>query len=277
MDLPLAFEGEKLVLWGKLEAGKPAEIKVSKTFMPMGLIPEDIQITHAEVFLFKNGRMIEKLSEHEGFYKSHSIIEAGASYRIKAEALDFPTAESNEVFVPTSVPQFTYERKGNVEPEIPMQGKFDLITLKIRNPERKYFMFNIRTRFREYEYTFMDAAKSNVVANEENCHTTTALYSNPSYFLVNPVCVSEQTPLSFFINVEKNFGTPDGKWETLRANKVSVEVVAITQEWFEYNKIENKQPDGLDHLVLPPQKAYTNIKNGYGLIYGSNGIKTDLF
>jgi hypothetical protein len=66
VDLPLAFEGEKLVLWGKLEAGKPAEIKVSKTFMPMGLIPEDIQITHAEVFLFKNGGLIEKLSESEG-------------------------------------------------------------------------------------------------------------------------------------------------------------------------------------------------------------------
>lgn len=49
--IPLEFEGEKLVLWGKLEAGKPARVQVHKTFPAVGPVPEQTAVTHATVSL----------------------------------------------------------------------------------------------------------------------------------------------------------------------------------------------------------------------------------
>jgi hypothetical protein len=51
---------------------------------------------------------------------------------------------------------------------------------------------------------------------------------------------------------------------------------SVTKEWFEYSKLEAEQPEGIDRLVLPPQMAFSNIRNGYGMVYGVNTIEVIL-
>jgi hypothetical protein len=179
--------------------------------------------------------------------------------------------------VPSGIPEFRYTRERNADPETNFGREQELIKFYFSETTDRYLMIAIFSHFNEFAIATQRPSKSNTVANEEDCHTWTEYLHYPQYFMVNGNCVLPNKPLSFFADIEGNYVSPSDKPLPSRATKISVELISVTKEWFEYNKIENKQPDGLDHLVLPPQKAYTNIKNGYGLIYGSNGIKTDLF
>ena len=94
--------------------------------------------------------------------------------------------------------------------------------------------------------------------------------------MMNGECVPVNSPLDFFVVTGNGGRLPDGSWGYDRAHKVTMLLAAYTEEWFLYNKVEYKQPEGLDHLVLPPQKAYTNVKNGYGIIYGYHAVEMEL-
>src|SRR5690606_40528685 len=51
VTIELPYEGDRLVLWGKLEAGKPAKLLVRRTFPASGVIPEQTAVTTARVDL----------------------------------------------------------------------------------------------------------------------------------------------------------------------------------------------------------------------------------
>ncbi len=283
VEIPLAFEGEKLVLWGKLEVGKPARIQVMKTFPAVGPVPEQTAVNTATVSLYKNGKFYSLLTsvDENGLYGSESIIEAGQNYRVKVEAPGLTPAESADVTVPASVPEFTYIRKRDAEPEknsatVPHQ---DLISLRFAgNLHNSYLTLGFMAYFEENNWPFKWPALDNIVANEEDCHTWGSFYdrSYGELFMMNGECISVNTSLGFFVSTGNLTTLPDGSWGYDRARKITMLLASSTKEWFLYNQIEYKQPEGLDHMVLPPQKAYTNIKNGYGIIYGYHATEIEL-
>jgi hypothetical protein len=278
VDVPLPFEGEKLVLWGRLEAGQPVRIQVSKTFAPEGEVPAATYVNTASLALFKNGSPLSnlRLLDDKGLYGSEVLIEAGATYIVRAEAPGLPTASSEEVLIPAEVPKFTFTRTKNVPPHYASQGKFDLINLHITNDEKYFLMINISAKFKEYDFPFFQPSRSNFGFKEDNCYTSSAAGTAKPYYFINPLCQPPSSPLGFYVQTQMGMSLPNMPMEVVDASSVSIELVAISKTWFDYTALESKQPEGLDHMVLPPQKAFTNIHNGYGLIYGSNSLKTAL-
>lgn len=283
--IPLAFEGEKLVLWGKLEAGKPARIQVMKTFPAVGPIPEQMAVNTATVSLYKNGELFSLLTsvDENGLYGSESLIEAGQNYVVKVEAPGLTPAESAEVTVPASVPEFRYIRKRDAELQRNSNsGPQDHVTLYFQANEQlrtSYMVLGFNVSFTdESRGASYYSSTDNTIANEEDCHSW-ASSSDRRFgylFMMNGRCISFDAPLNFFVSTAKYVPLPDFKGEYIRARTVTMLVASVSKEWFVYNQIEEKQPEGLDHMVLPPQPAYTNVKNGYGIIYGYNAIQTDL-
>lgn len=285
LDLKIPYSGDKLVLWGKLQANLPIRIQVTKTFNPVGKIPADVAVNNATVVLYRNGKEYTTLShsgKEPGFYTSDSLIEAGATYLVKVAAPSLPTAESAPVTVPLELPEMTAIRTRDVVGQINHQTTQDLISLYFTKEDAlsdRYFSikltnYYINDTLSSYPY----ASADNIPANEEDCHTWGIEVEKPEYnknlnaivypqsrvFLMSNQCLpAPAIPLKFYVEN----GT--GHNATIRALKVIVRVGVISKDFFDYAKIENKQPEGVDHLVLPPQKALTNVKNGYGLIFAS--------
>ena len=283
VDIPLAFEGEKLVLWGKLEAGQPTRIQVQKTFPAVGPVPELTAVTTADVSLFKNGAFYARLVplQEAGMYGSDSLIRAGERYVVKVQAPGQDTAESEEVTVPVALPAFTYSRKRDAEPEkeAATRPHQDLISLRFTGHlQHSYLTVGFLAYFTEHNRPVYWPAIGNLIYNEEDCHTWGNSYDRTygELFMMNGDCVPADTPLDFFVNTGNFTVFPDGSRGYERARKVTMLLAASTKEWYRYNQIENKQPEGLDHLVFPPQKAYTNVKDGYGIIYGYHAAQIEL-
>lgn len=278
VDVPLPFEGEKLVLWGRLEAGQPVRIQVSKTFAPEGEVPAATYVNTAVLTLFKDGSPLSnlRLLDDNGLYGADVLIEAGATYTVRAEAPGLPTASSDAVVIPEQVPTFTYTRTRDVPPVYYSEGRSDLLHFQINNPDNYYLMVNISGRFKNYDMSFIQPARDNFGSNEEGCYTLSAFGTGTPYYFINPACLSLSSPVGFYVKTQLRLSFPNSPPEVVSASSFSIELVAISKSWFDYTALESKQPEGLDHMVLPPQKAYTNIHNGYGVIYGSHSIKTAL-
>ena len=288
LDLNVPYSGDKLVLWGKLKAGAAIRIQVTKTFNPVGVIPSDVTVPDAKVVLLKNGKEqieLSPLNSQKGIYVSDRLIEAGASYIVKASTATLPMAESAPIMVPSGLPDIRIKRTRDVPGEINHQTPQDLLTLQFNEQDRNVERYFSLLFLSHYEKDTVSAspygATDNIPAKEEDCHTWSrekmSTYYNEvagitfdrfaSVFLMKSTCLPDsKTPIKFYI--ETGSGTLNDN--SKRALKVTMRVEVVTKEAFDYAKIEYDQPEGVDHLVLPPQRALTNIKNGYGLIFASN-------
>lgn len=286
LEMNVPYSGDKLVLWGKLQANSSFKLQVTKTFNQVGNIPNDVTVNNATVVLYKNGKIYLTLShsgKEPGFYTSDSVIQSGASYFVKVSAPSLPTAESAVVTVPAEVSEVTAIRTHDVVPQMNHQTPQDLVTLFLTNKDAssyKYLSIKLMSYYKSdtlssYPY----ASADNIPANEEDCHTWGTEPEKPKYnavikaylfpqsrvFLMSSQCLPVPAiPLKFYVE------TATGYNYTERALKVTARIGVVSKEYFEYAKIENKQPEGVDHLVLPPQRALTNVKNGYGLIFASS-------
>lgn len=287
LDINIPYSGDKLVLWGKLRAGFPVRIRVTKTFNPVGVIPKDVSVSDANVRLLMNGKEYIELSPlvgERGVYATEHLVQAGATYVVKVSAPTLPPAESAPVSVPLGLPDIRAVRTQNVPGEINHQTPQDLVSLYFTGNQTEVEKYFTLTFLSYYEKDTVSAnpygALDNIPAKEEDCHTwanekISTYYSKAtgitfdrfaSVFLMKSLCLPDpKTPIKFYIETGKGtFNNPQ------RASKITMRVEVVTKEAFDYAKIEHNQPEGVDHLVLPPQRALTNIKNGYGLIFASN-------
>ncbi|WP_373331119.1 DUF4249 domain-containing protein [Salmonirosea aquatica] len=287
LNLDVPYAGDKLVLWGKLKAGSPIRIQVTRTFNPVGSIPNDVSVSDAKVELLVDGKEsieLSSLASERGVYVSDRIVQAGATYIVKASTPLLSAAESAPVLVPSDVPDIEVVRIRNVPGEINHQTRQDLVSLYFTGQQPKLESYYTLTILSYYEQDTISAgpygAADNIPAKEEDCHTwatekISTFYNevtgrtfdrSASVFFVKSKCLPDsKTPIKFYIETGKgNFDKP--KW----ASKVTMRIGVVTKNAFDYAKIEYDQPEGIDLLVLPPQRALTNIKNGYGLIFASN-------
>lgn len=187
------------------------------------------------------------------------------------------------MIVPASVPEFRYTLKKDADPERSTYGGLqDYIAFYFKASDHLqdiYLTVAFRSSFNDdmRSASYYPAA-ANLVANEEDCHTSGSSFDRDFgyLFMMNGACIPAETPLGFFVSNSKYVPQPDFRGEYVRAHTLTLQMASISKEWFRYNQVEEKQPEGLDHLVLPPQEAYTNVKNGYGIIYGYNAIQTAL-
>lgn len=279
----LPYDGDKLVLTSNLLAGSPIEVYLEHTFKPLGLLPEELTVSNASVYLIKVGRDTTRLtSTGKGNYISDFLIEAGSSYVIQATAPGYEVAQSRPVSVPASRAKFKYKIKKNVSGVYDPKKTYALVSLYFENilPEKDFFVIGIEGVYKDRNISNMLFVNDNVAATEESC---IAYYADrrkdgefqPRVTLVRGNCVPAQgNPISISINTVTsrilNSATDSMMVEREQASKLILRVGNATQNWFKWSQIENNQPTDVDFLFLTPKKTFTNIENGYGLVYASN-------
>lgn len=284
LEISLPYSGDKLVLWGDLTAGKSIRVQLTRTFIPIGEIPAELTVDGAHVEVFKNGEAWITLTPSEdepGVYISTVAISAGETYQFKARAEGYPEAESEEIPIPEFLSAISYARERDVPPIINPYTPQDRISLTFSENENyrdKYVMLSFFMFYKEDTVASYWPAPDNVVANEADCHTWASSKRRKTSFLFSGQCLpAAGATLKFYIENRKNhFISWEKPSEYEYPWKVELRIGSISKEWFDYAKIEYDQPEGLDRLVLPPQMTFTNVKNGYGLIFASNETTVEL-
>lgn len=275
--IPNPFEGERLVMLGRLETDKPIRIQIGKTFPPIGYVPEAPWVNDAKVEVYKNGDLLTELTllNERGVYGSDIVVETGQTYVIKAKAEGIPEAETEKVWVSDEQLEFSYQRIRNAG--MNYERPLDLIRLTFQNENKMKDAYWAYTFLAEYEDGLSQESwpsSANILSEEEGC--TYGLspigVSNDIVHMgvINGNCISSQINYDYFIPNKRIVGYVDRVPQFINAQKMIMRYGNVPKEAFEFGKAEQGQPGGLDILLLATQNSYTNIKNGYGLVYALN-------
>lgn len=287
VELELPYSGDRLVISCNLKASEPVKVEVSQTFRPLGIVPSNTRVSGATVSLTKNNQAAIALnSDGKGGYLSDALVEPGAEYVIRVSMKGFPDVESLPVKVPDAKPDFSYNIRKNVKglnnPSIP-QDLVSLYFFENKVPGRHHlisFLMHYEKEVRSDYWTSDD----NFVSTEESCFARISDRSDGNsnnLFLFRGECMPKQgNPISFSLQVAAGrldtSNNSIGRFFFEYADKANMRVANVSQEWFMWAQSENQQPKGVDHFVLVPQETYTNVKNGYGVVYASNETSIDI-
>lgn len=289
VELKLPYAEDRLVISSNLKAGEPIKVEVSRTFKPSGIVPANTRVSGAIVTLTKNDQTTIILnSDGAGFYLSDILVESGAEYVVRASMEGFPDVESLPVKVPVSKPDFSYELRKDVKglnnPNTPQ----DLVNLYFSESEvlSGFYLIAFTANYEKEVRSRYWTSNDNFASTEESCF---AKFSDNSGGYLNNLtllrgdCMPKQgNPISFSLEVAvgriDTLNSKIGKFYFEYAHTANMRVANVSQEWFKWAQSENQQPKSVDHFVQVPQETYTNVKNGYGVVYASNetSIEIDL-
>lgn len=123
LDLPLDFEGEKIVVRGSISPQDGAIIQVSHTLNPEGTYlfdTLDINLDNAIVELYANDVLLQQIpysEEKERYVASNLTLSTGAAYHLTVAAAGFPSVKTEKVRIP-ELPQTTFTAMGENEDEL---------------------------------------------------------------------------------------------------------------------------------------------------------------
>ncbi len=281
IDLP--YDGDKLFVTSHLLADAPLEVYLEHTYKPVGPIPEDPTVSNANVYLIKDGRDTTLLAPAgNGIYASDLLVAAGSSYVVRAIAPGYEAAQSKPVRVPATGVEVRYEIEKNVSGVFDDRKIYALVDVYFNTirPENEIFVLDLVSVYSDRNIANNLFINDNIVATEESCTAYFALRRKgqerqPGVTLIKGSCMPVPgNPIGISISTvtsrQVNYGTDSVRSEREPASKLVLRVGKATQSWFDWSRIDNNQPTDIENWLLTPQKTFTNIENGYGLVYASN-------
>lgn len=272
------YDGDKLVLWSNLEAGRPIKAILRRSFNPIGPVPENLGVSSANVNIYCDGKYYTTMrasKDTPGEYLSDSVVGEGKTYVIMAEQEGLTSIKSDPITIPSESPIVRIKRERNVSKLPGTNIPQDLISIYFEQSvvSNSYISISFLSYFEKDTLASNSPVSDNHLANEEDCHTWARDKSSPFFqqFLFSTQCLPASTTPVQFLVVSGNYSRapgPNGEYE--KARKMEIKIATIEKILFDFRKLEATQPEGLDNLVLLPQPSLTNITGGYGLIFGSN-------
>lgn len=271
------YDGDKLILWSNLEAGKPLTAIVRKSFDPIGPVPTNLGVSTANVTIYCDGNYYTTMrasKDTPGQYISDSIVRSGKTYVIMAEQEGLASIKSDPIKIPSESPVVRITRERNVSTLLGTNIPQDLISVYFERSvvSTSYISMSFLSYFEKDTLASNSPVSDNQLANEEDCHTWARDESSPFFqqFLFSTQCLPASTTPVQFLVVSGNYSrTPGPNGDHEKARKIEMKIGTIDKILFDFRKLEATQPEGLDNLVLLPQPSLTNITGGYGLIFGS--------
>lgn|GEM_PF-768580 len=278
ISITLPYSGDKLVVYSQLSPETPVTVLLSKSFNQVGPLPENLKVSGAEVWLIKDGKPLVQLTETEqpGEYTCDSLPEAGPDYQITAKATGFPDVVSEPVILPDFLPTLHYEhtkdKSGTINAHTP-QDEFKVWLNANNEPDDNYYLFGLRAVFDEPHFSQSWPSADNTTLNEDECSTNGGKNRGENqygYYLIKGSCFpGNNLPLKIYLETARE------RWvnnviEYERAKRIEIIAGKVTKEVFDLQKANNRNPEGLDLLVIAPQLYHSNIKGGYGLVTASS-------
>jgi Domain of unknown function (DUF4249) len=258
IDLPLLFEGKRLVVHCFLSNDTLITAKVSKTVPPSGpVLFDSLRVGEADFSVYQNNIPYDTLVPVvPGFFRGKRKPQPGQTYKITVSNKDFPDIYSEDLLLPDS---FSIKLQSYALNKIPPINKgFPSLEATLQISDDK----NTSNYYSIYSYLRVNGKLTN---------NFNAWIPNTNDFSGDP-CL---TDAFFFPDICFNGETFDYKiafeTQTLdkeRAAQLILIIRNITKGYYEYLSKNSFQPEGFETAFSEYSLNYSNIQGGYGVFGG---------
>lgn len=258
------YEGDKIVINGYLSPSEGAKIKISHSINLVGnyLWSDSLLVKDASASLFENGeKLIDLKYVGKGFYgipdSTHLELLAGHKYKLLVHSELYGNAESEEITIP-EMAEINDFKFGEI---VEIYGQEHvLFSFSISEPSEKesYFLLDAVTKNNESLFFIRYPWKEGEIYFE-SCQATIgvlSIYSNE--------CGFTNQEHNYALRHKYNVGTSSFYYEP-----IIIQIGTVSHEIYEYAKSYNLL-EGVELGFAEPPILKSNIKGGYGLVYGSN-------
>ncbi|REA60179.1 hypothetical protein DSL64_16025 [Dyadobacter luteus] len=266
VSLKLPYEGDRLVLFGQVDAADTVRIEVQKTYPPTGESTYIDGIANATVRLFDEAGFLETLKyQRKGIYVSGSgrKWQPGSRYKIEVEAPGFPPASTELEMMPTAPVVTSYEFGRSIDSKFNPGTPSKELIISIRdNPnEENYYMVIVRRSIGKDTFgTNIFDLDRPMDDFEDPCQ-----FRYLSNIVLPDLCAKNgEIILRKGVEINNQFGK-EVDWTA--QDKVTVSTRQITKSYYEFCKSYYTESE-LITAFMPPFPRYTNITGGYGIFTG---------
>jgi hypothetical protein len=263
------YEGDKIVINGYISPTEGAKIKITHSINPVGkyLRSDSLLVKDASAALYKNGiKLIDLNYQGKGIYgllDSPQIeLLAGHKYKLVVQTKLYGNAESEEITLPeqAEINDFKFEEIGDSYGSGSGNGLF---SFSISEPKEKESCFSIEVVTKDDRSLYFGHYPR--IEGEiyfESCETAVSnmnIYSNECGF------ANQVHQYSFDVKYS------DDGYSSQYYQPLTIKIGTVSRDLYEYAKSYSDMA-GLEFGFAEPTILKSNIKGGYGLLYGSNTV-----
>jgi hypothetical protein len=294
-SLEIELQSPKIVLNSVLSANEEPYLYVGKVFSPTEKFIADHFISDAKVFLYENDNLVGSLvHQQNGIYKLSGFkIEEGKNYQFKVKASGYPDASNIPVLIPKNVESNSVIFDNNtVYPTASYSSGSDdyyrgrLLRVKLPNTiNEKYYGLSINKTKNGSDVNGniypIEVGTTSLLNINTDCYKYLYLITNIDYNLIlqpeqamilyNASCFGKEKSMGVVVQTYGTVQTPDkdGRYYSSTIDRLEATIVTLSEEYFIYSK-NMKVISGIDNAFFEPQRVYTNVVNGYGVVVAIN-------
>lgn len=268
IDIVLPAFESKLVVEANFAAGESFSAFVSQSVPLVGVIEDSLQVSNANVWIWKDGQPYCQLTETtaKGNYTNKDcVVNANSTYELRVKAQGFPETSSAPVWVPSTSSSFRFEHivnsAGIINAHSP-QDEFRIWLTEGNKPDEQYYLIGLKAIYADDNVVFNQfwASVSDATLNEPECSTLgyhSIKGQSYSYFLVKGNCLpGHDKPLTMYLQFEQE----------RKVKAIEIIQGRVSEEYFILQKLRNRRPEGMDLLFVAPDVYKSNIRGGYGQV-----------
>lgn len=273
VSFKLPYDGDKLVLFGQINAADTVRIEVQKTYPPTGKSTYIEGVSDATVRLSDERGFLETLKYRgKGIYISGSgrKWQPGSRYKIEVEAPGLPPASTALEMMPVAPVVTGHEFGRSIDSKFnPGTPSKELIISIQDNPnEENYYMVVVRRSIGKDTFgTNLFDLDRPMDDFEDPCQ-----FRYLSNIVLNDLCsVNGKITLRKGIEINDQF-SKEVDWTA--TDKITVSTRQISKSYYAFCKSYYTESD-LITAFMPPFPRYTNITGGYGIFTGYNEVRKE--
>ncbi|MDP5171227.1 MAG: DUF4249 domain-containing protein [Bacteroidia bacterium] len=260
IEIPIPFEGKKLVLYCILSPDRPIEATLQRTFPPTGPEPDNWDVTDGTIWLYENSDLIDSLiySPSSGTYLSSNLIkpQSDKQYKMVAEAPGFTDIYSETISLPPRTAILSVSFEDSVFNTGGSNSSGGIVRVSFEDSDQpEYYFLDSRAFFEEEPGSLTICLGGNLDAACFGAENIQCLFSDD--------CITNR-PSNLNLGVATGFREIGG---FRKADRVITHLQSLNHSLFQYLESLD-QPIGIDIAFSQPTSTFTNITHGYG-IFGS--------
>lgn len=271
IDFSPSYEGDKLVINGYISPGEGVRVKITHSINPVGVYyrADSLIVKDTRATLYENGVKLADLKYiGKGFYglpdsPAPELLE-GHKYKLIVQSEKYGKAESEEILLPErpEINDFKFEEIGYVSGFGSNNGLF---SFSIAGPSEKESCFSIDVIAKNNRSLYYH--KYPRIEGElyfESCKATAGDYGGSMTVYSNECGFTNQVHKYNF-----DLKYSDDGYSSKYYQPLTIRIGTVSHDLYEYAK-SYSQLSGLEFGFAEPPILKSNIKGGYGLVYGAN-------
>lgn len=269
VDLP--YTGDKMVVYCVLSPAETIAVKVSKTYPPTGITTYINGVTDAEVLLYENDKLIEKLKYTDnGIYVSATSFKPkiGFAYQLIINAPTLPSITTSREIIPSAPTITSYNFNENINSNLNkgVPAKKLLIKIKDENNEDNFYSVSVGAFSQNNKSNLVDFSVDQANGSVSPCDFKyqNSVFMSDDCFKNSIYDFKRGYELNAFFLINNEFVKKD-------IEKVVVQIRHLSKSYYEFGKTYYEEEDLLRAFVIPNPR-FNNIKGGFGIFATYNEI-----